>query len=94
MVWRCKDIKLSGTLQDEQVGVLIIKLKGSTLAKLRNHDPVKTPAQDSLNSFIGAPPFLTGVGTLTPVINQLKLDIAWKEMLTSCHKQTVFGLLV
>ena len=32
MVWRCKDIKLSGTLQDDQVGVLIIKLKGSTLA--------------------------------------------------------------
>ena len=30
MAWRCKDIKLSGTLQDEQVGVLIIKLKGST----------------------------------------------------------------
>ena len=40
MVWRCKDIKLSGTLQDEQLGVLIIKLKGSTLAKLRHHDLV------------------------------------------------------
>ena len=39
----------SGTLQDEQAGVLIIKLKGSTLAKLRNHDLVTTPAQDSLN---------------------------------------------
>ena len=38
----------SGTLQDEQAGVLIIKLKGSTLAKLRNHDLVSTPAQDSL----------------------------------------------
>ena len=30
MAWRCKDIKLSGTLQVEQVGVLIIKLKDST----------------------------------------------------------------
>ena len=49
MVWRCKDIKLSGTLQDEQVGVLIIKLKGSTLAKLKNHDLVTTSVQDSLN---------------------------------------------
>ena len=49
MVWRCKDIKLSSTLQDEQVGVLIKKLKGSALAKLRNHDLVTTPAQDSLN---------------------------------------------
>ena len=49
MVWRCKDIKLSGTLQDEQVWVLIIKLKGSTLAKLRNHDLVTTPGQDSLS---------------------------------------------
>ena len=39
----------SGTLQDEQAGVLIIKLKGSTLAKLRNHDLVTRPAQDSLN---------------------------------------------
>ena len=39
----------SGMLQDEQAGVLIIKLKGSTLAKLRNHDLVTTPAQDSLN---------------------------------------------
>ena len=39
----------SGTLQDEQAGVLIIKLKGSTLAKLRNHDLMTTPAQDSLN---------------------------------------------
>ena len=36
----------SGTLQDEQA---IIKLKGSTLAKLRNHDLVTRPAQDSLN---------------------------------------------
>ena len=36
----------SGTLE---AGVLIIKLKGSTLAKLRNHDLVTTPAQDSLN---------------------------------------------
>ena len=49
MVWRCKDIKLSGTLQDEQVGVLIIKLKGSTIAKLENHDLVTTPSQNSLN---------------------------------------------
>ena len=49
MVWRCKDIKLSGELQDEQVGVLIIKLKDSALAKLRNHDLVTTPVQDSLN---------------------------------------------
>ena len=48
MVWHCKDIQLSGT-QDEQVGVLRIKLKGSTLAKLRNHDLMETPAQDSLN---------------------------------------------
>ena len=32
---------------------------------------------------------VTGLGTLTPVINQLKLDIAWREMLSSCHKQTV-----
>ena len=39
----------SGTLQDEQAGVLIIKLKGSTLANLRNHDLVTRPAQDSLN---------------------------------------------
>ena len=39
----------SGTLQDEQAGVLIIKLKGSTLAKLRNHDLVTRPAQVSLN---------------------------------------------
>ena len=39
----------SGTLQDEQAGVLIIKLNGSTSAKLRNHDLVTTPAQDSLN---------------------------------------------
>ena len=39
----------SGTLQDEQAGVLIIKLKGSTLAKLRNHDLVTRPAQDALN---------------------------------------------
>ena len=39
----------SGTLQDEQAGVLIIKLKGSTLAKLRNHDLVTRPVQDSLN---------------------------------------------
>ena len=30
MAWHCKDIKLSGTLQDEQVGVLIIKLKDLT----------------------------------------------------------------
>ena len=30
MAWHCKDIKLSGTLQDEQGGVLIIKLKDST----------------------------------------------------------------
>ena len=29
---------------------------------------------------------VTGVGTLTPAINQLKLDIASREMLTSCHK--------
>ena len=36
----------SGTLQDEQA---IIKLKGSTLAKLRNHDLVTRPAQDSFN---------------------------------------------
>ena len=36
----------SGTLQDEQA---IIKFKGSTLAKLRNHDLVTRPAQDSLN---------------------------------------------
>ena len=49
MVWYCKDVKLSGTLQDEQVGVLIIKWKGTTLAKLRNHNLVMTPAQDSLN---------------------------------------------
>ena len=49
MVWHCKDIKLSGMLQDEQVGVLIIKWKGSTLAKLGNHDLVMTPMQDSLN---------------------------------------------
>ena len=41
-----KDIKLSITLQDEQVGVLIIKLKGSTLAKLRNHDLLTTPTQE------------------------------------------------
>ena len=27
-----------------------------------------------------------GLGTLSPVINQLKLDIAWREMLSSCHK--------
>ena len=46
MVWHCKDIKLSGMLQDEQVGVLIIKWKGSTLAKLGNHDLVMTPAQE------------------------------------------------
>ena len=39
----------SGTLQDEQAGVLIIKLKGSTLAKLRNHNVVTRPAHDSLN---------------------------------------------
>ena len=39
----------SGTLQGEQAGVLIIKLKGSTLAKLRNHDLMTTPAQYSLN---------------------------------------------
>ena len=39
----------SGTMQDEQAGVLIIKLKGSTLAKLRNHDLVTRPAQDFLN---------------------------------------------
>ena len=39
----------SGTLQDEQAGVLIMKLKGPTLAKLRKHDLVTTPAQDSLN---------------------------------------------
>ena len=51
MVWHCKDIKLNGTLQDEQVGVLIIKWKGSTLAKLRNHDLVTTPTQDSFNGF-------------------------------------------
>ena len=44
--WHCKDIKLSGTLQNEQLGVLITKLKCSTL---RNHDLVTTPAQDSLN---------------------------------------------
>ena len=49
MVWRCKDIKLSGTQQDEQVGVLIIKLKGSTIAKLGNHDLMTTAAQNSLN---------------------------------------------
>ena len=49
MVWRCKYIKLSGMLQDEQVGVLIIKLKGCTIAKLENHDLVTTPAQNSLN---------------------------------------------
>ena len=36
----------SGTLQDEQA---IIKFEGSTLAKLRNHDLVTRPAQDSLN---------------------------------------------
>ena len=29
---------------------------------------------------------VTVFGTLTPVINQLKLDIAWREMLTSCQK--------
>ena len=46
-----KDIKLSGTLQDEQVGVLIIKLKGSTLVRLRNHDLVTTSMQDSFNGF-------------------------------------------
>ena len=28
---------------------------------------------------------VTGVGTMTPVINLLKLDIAWREMLSSCH---------
>ena len=39
----------SGMLQDEQAEVLIIKSKGSTLAKLKNHDLVTTPAQDSLN---------------------------------------------
>ena len=39
----------SGTLQDEQLGVMIIKFKGSTLAKLRNHNLVTTPAQDSLD---------------------------------------------
>ena len=49
MVWRCKDMKLSGMLQNEQVGVLIIKWKSSTLAKLENHDLVTTPAQYSLN---------------------------------------------
>ena len=52
MVWRCKDIKFSDTLQDGQVGALIIKLKGSTSAKFRNHDLVTTPVQDSLSSFI------------------------------------------
>ena len=58
MVWSCKDIKLSGTLtlQNEQLGVLIIKLKDSTLAQLRHHDLVTTPAQDSLNGFIGVLP--------------------------------------
>ena len=86
MVWRCKDIQLSGT-QDEQVGVLIIKLKGSTLAKLRNHDLMETPAQDSLNCSLVCCHRLnvfslkvTGVGKLIHVINQLKLDIAWREM--------------
>ena len=29
---------------------------------------------------------VTGLSTLTPVINQLKLDIAWREMLSFCHK--------
>ena len=38
MVWRCKDIKLSGTLQDEQVGVLIIKLNISEIKKSRSSD--------------------------------------------------------
>ena len=33
---------------------------------------------------------VTGLGTLS----YLKLDIAWREMLTSCHKKTVFGLFV
>ena len=39
----------SGTLQNEQAGVLIIKLKGSSLAKLRNQDLVTRPAKDSLS---------------------------------------------
>ena len=29
---------------------------------------------------------VTGLGTLTPVMNYLKLDIAWRELLTSCYK--------
>ena len=41
-----KDIKLSIMLQGEQIGVLIIKLNGSILAKLRNHDQVTTPTHE------------------------------------------------
>ena len=51
MVWRCEDIKLSGALEDEEVGVLIIKLKGSALPRLINHDLVTTPMQNSFNGF-------------------------------------------
>ena len=39
----------SRILRLSPAGVLIIKLKDATLAKLRNHDLVTTPAQDSLN---------------------------------------------
>ena len=55
ILWLSPDLRYgvvkisSGTVQDEQAGVLIIELKGSTLAKLRIHDLVTRPAQDSLN---------------------------------------------
>ena len=32
--------------------------------------------------------------TLTPVINQLKLDIALREMLPFCHKWIDFGFFI
>ena len=75
MVRRCKDIKLSGTLQNEQVGVLIIKLKGSTSAKLRNHDLVTTPTQDSLNGFSELIHWCVGVASAFSVLISIILPV-------------------
>ena len=58
------------------------------------------PSSPPLVSGVGSKRLGTGIGTgrvketelctFTSVINWLKLDVAWREMLTSCHKYTVY----